>query len=258
MSILSTANYQSGRWQPAEASAPSAKNGTASDSGSNSTSTASNNSGSSSSEVSLSPTAQVLAELSAQGITLTVPGGQSLSQLSLPALSAGEDPMEAATQVGNALAEQGCSYSMTLSNGLTISEEKIPQGLPPMTDPNFMTDLNNAMQQQQNVTPPTARGVGVDGTISESSFESVAAQFGATKQQADNLFGLLDSDGNSTLSNSQLLAGIAQTAKDPGSASSQALLQMLDGNGTGVVSASQLVNFETQMVAAEKAPSSAN
>jgi hypothetical protein len=107
----------------------------------------------------------------------------------------------------------------------------------------------------QGTTPHDANG-NPDGQISQTGLEQVVQQFGSTKAQADQLFAALDTNGNSSLSNAEVLSGLAATSTDPNSAVSQSLLKLMDQNGDNSVSQDEFLALETALVEAEKAPQS--
>jgi hypothetical protein len=95
--------------------------------------------------------------------------------------------------------------------------------------------------------PPTP----TNGTVSETVFETIAEEFGATKSQADQDFQAIDTNDSGSISNSEFLTAMGDT-RDSSGASSQALVSLMDANGDGTVSGSEFVNFETAVVGAEK------
>ena len=96
--------------------------------------------------------------------------------------------------------------------------------------------------------PPTP----TNGTVSETAFQTIAEEFGATKSQADQDFQSIDTNDSGSISNSELLTAMGDT-RNSSSASSQALMSLMDTNDNGTVSGSEFVNFETAVVGAEKA-----
>ena len=122
--------------------------------------------------------------------------------------------------------------------------------LPPQSSPGFA----QALIQAVGANHPQTHSAGTnDGLISQSAFEAAAAQFGATKTQADQLFASLDTDGSGSVSNAELLKAMANTDSDPQSATSQALLKLIDTNDDKTVSSGEFLKFESAMVTAEKA-----
>jgi Ca2+-binding EF-hand superfamily protein len=63
-----------------------------------------------------------------------------------------------------------------------------------------------------------------------------------------------DSNGDGSVSNSELPSALAQTGSNPGNAATQSLLTMMDTNGDKSVGSSEFLKFETAFVAAEKSP----
>jgi hypothetical protein len=137
--------------------------------------------------------------------------------------------------------------------GITMFETSLAGlNLPPRSSPGFAQALAQAVDASR---PPTNSVGQNDGLISQSAFEAVAAQFGATKTQADQIFASLDTDGSGSVSNAELLKAMANTGSDPHSATSQALLKLMDTNGDNTVSSSEFLKFESAMISAEKASS---
>jgi EF-hand domain pair len=89
------------------------------------------------------------------------------------------------------------------------------------------------------------------GSISKSAFEGVAASFGASAQQADQDFAAMDTNGDGSISNAELLSAMSQTANN-NDALSQGLRQMMDANHDGSVSGTEYVNLETALVNAAR------
>jgi hypothetical protein len=159
----------------------------------------------SSTQVTLSPGAQILAGLNAEGVTETV---SSLAGLNLPSRASGESFTDYAQQLTQAL-----------------------KGFTP-------------------IAPPTNEKGQADGYISQSAFETVIAQFGGSKGEADQLYTALG--GGNSVSNGELLGALAGTTGSSNTSTEQDLLKLMDSNGDGTVSSSEFLNFETAMVAAEK------
>lgn len=90
------------------------------------------------------------------------------------------------------------------------------------------------------------------GTVSETAFETIAEEFGASKSQADQDFQAMDANNSGSISNGELLTAMGDT-RNSASASSRALLSLMDTNHDGSVSGTEFVNFETALVGAEKA-----
>jgi Ca2+-binding EF-hand superfamily protein len=95
-------------------------------------------------------------------------------------------------------------------------------------------------------------GKPANDTLSQSSFESLIAQFGGTAAQADQLFSLLGGNETGTVSNAQMLKALGNTRSDPSSQTSQMLMTLMDKNGDASVSGGEFLQFETAMVNAER------
>lgn len=151
------------------------------------------------------------------------------------------------------LSTQALSFASLNAAGVTtiqLSAEDLA-GMPK----SFATeaDLEQAVQVVRNAaiaaSPPK------DGAVTKADFDTLASQFGTTKAQADQVFDELDSDNNGSVSNDELLSGLGKTGSASGSASSQALMKMVDKNSDGTVDESEFVNFEGAVISAEKSVS---
>ena len=100
---------------------------------------------------------------------------------------------------------------------------------------------------QQPVEPSAV----VDGSVSEENFEAMAASFGDTTNQADRAFAAMDTNGNGSISNVEMLDAMSATSHG-NDALSQNLRQMMDANHDGSVSGAEYVNLETAIVSVEK------
>jgi hypothetical protein len=89
------------------------------------------------------------------------------------------------------------------------------------------------------------------GSVSQNAFEGVAAGFGVTAQQADQDFAAMDTNGDGSISNAEMLSGMSQTSNsnDP---LAQSLRQMMDTNHDGTVSGTEYVNLESALVYAAR------
>lgn len=134
------------------------------------------------------------------------------------------------------LSPEAQTYAKLNAEGVTITQVGLAAGNP-----------------VQNLEKAASNAVGLqNGAVSQTDFETLAAQFGASKAQADQVFQQLDSNNNGSVSNSELLKALGNTDGSGGtSASSQALLKLIDANGDGTVSGSEYLKFETAFVAAE-------
>lgn len=100
---------------------------------------------------------------------------------------------------------------------------------------------------QQPVQPSSV----VDGSASEKDFEAMAASFGDTINQADRAFAAMDTNGNGSISNAEMLDAMSATSHG-NDALSRNLRQMMDANHDGSVSGAEYVNLETAVVSVEK------
>jgi hypothetical protein len=91
----------------------------------------------------------------------------------------------------------------------------------------------------------------VDGSVSEEDFEAMAASFGDTTNQADRAFAAMDTNGNGSISNAEMLDAMSATSHS-NDALSQNLRQMMDANHDDSVSGAEYVNLETAIVSVEK------
>jgi EF-hand domain pair len=100
------------------------------------------------------------------------------------------------------------------------------------------------------VQPPSPSPV-PDGSVSKSDFDAVTTGFGISTQQADQDFAAMDSNGDGSVSHSEMLSAMSATGQG-GSSLSQSLRQMMDTNHDGSVSGTEFVNLETALVGVEK------
>ena len=84
------------------------------------------------------------------------------------------------------------------------------------------------------------QGSGQGGSVSKQDFQSLLTQFGATEAQKEQLATGLDANKDGSISRDEFLQGLANTqGSKAGSELSQALMQVMDGAGSGgVVSSS--------------------
>ncbi|BCZ85316.1 EF-hand domain-containing protein [Paraburkholderia terrae] len=102
------------------------------------------------------------------------------------------------------------------------------------------------------MTVQHSQAVNSGAALSQSNFETLVAKFGGTKAQADELFQYFDTNGGGLVSNGEFLDGLANASKDEGSVFSQSLFGLIDTDGSGSVSFSELDTFEATFIKAEK------
>jgi EF hand len=100
---------------------------------------------------------------------------------------------------------------------------------------------------QQPIQPSSV----VNGLVSEKDFEAMAASFGDAAGQADQDFAAMDTNGNGSISNAEMLNAMSATTNG-NDALSQSLRQMMDANHDGSVSGTEYVNLETAIVSVEE------
>jgi EF-hand domain pair len=92
-----------------------------------------------------------------------------------------------------------------------------------------------------------------NGEISQSDFEQLLqSQFGATQSQADQLFKGFDTNDDGSISNAELLNGLAGTLNSTPTGFDQTLLSVMDTSDNGTVSQPEFTQFESAMVGIEK------
>jgi Ca2+-binding EF-hand superfamily protein len=87
--------------------------------------------------------------------------------------------------------------------------------------------------------------------VSKSDFEAVSTGFGISTQQADQDFAAMDSNGDGSISHSEMLFAMSATSQGSSSLSG-GLRQMMDTNHDGSMSGTEYVNLETSLVGVEK------
>ncbi|WP_325400452.1 hypothetical protein [Acidocella sp.] len=153
------------------------------------------------------------------------------------------------------LSPEANQYAALASQGIAVTEVSIaglglpslPQGSSPATMIGYLKDMSEA-----SPTVPVDADGKPDGEITSSAFAKVVEQFGGTKQQADQLFAALDTNGSDSLSNAEVLQGLASVSTDGNSSTAQSLLSLMnDGNSGTSVSQESFLAFETALIAAE-------
>ena len=108
----------------------------------------------------------------------------------------------------------------------------------------------NAEGISRGVQPPSPSPV-PNGSAAKSDFEAVMSGFGLSTQQADQDFAAMDSNGDGSISHSEMLSAMNATSQG-GSSLSEGLRQVMDMNHDGSVSGTEFVNLETALVGVEK------
>jgi len=145
------------------------------------------------------------------------------------------------------LSPQAGTYAQLAADGITSALVPLDGALAPPTDrssANMLTYMNELNAELPK--PP------VNGTLSEQSFDAVAEKFGAAAKAADQLFQALDTSGDGTVTNAQVLKALGDTASDTDSSTSQSLLKLMGSTDGGVVSGAEFIKFETALVFAEQ------
>lgn len=252
MSVTGVGNISSASLLLADAkSASNTSTGSAVNSASSVSTAATGTAADSSTQVTLSPAAQIFAQLAAQGITFTMADAQgkpmslgSIGEMSLPSRSSGESYNSWAMQIASALATTGFNVSMTDPGGVSMAVAKMSSSADASGDPL----MQMAQQMQQDViTPPTS-----GGNISQPDFDRVADQLGSTKTEDNQIFAALDTDKSGSLSNAELLSAMSQFGDSTANAGVQALEKLLVPFGDSTVTDGEFLGLESAMVAAEK------
>jgi len=241
--------------RPSNTSATTSSNQAA---GTASTTTPATSGAEASAQVTLSPDAQILAMLNAAGYTFAVTDGSgkpvgmpSLTGLNLPSQSPSESMADYASRVFNQLVEQNTGSDITMTDG-GITMGSGPLNLPPPSSPGYAKALAQLLANPSSVTAAQANASGRNGSISKSAFDAVITQFGGTQTQANQLFASFDTDGNGSISTSELMSAMSKTGSNPGDSATQALLKLLVPFGDTSVSSSAFLSLETSLLVAEK------
>ena len=248
---LPQTNAQSG---PSNASAAASTKQTA---GSASTSQSAAAGAEASAQVALSANAQILAMLSAAGYTFAVTDGggkpvgmPGASNLNLPAQSPSQSMADYASQVFNQLVEQNTGADITMSmGGITMGSG--PLDLPPASSDGYAKALAQLMADPSSANSAHENANGQNGSISKSAFDAVITKFGGTQKESNQIFASFDTDGNGTVSTSELLSALSKAGSNPSDSATQTLLKLLVPLGDTSVSSSAFLSFETSMLVAE-------
>ena len=214
MSVSAVANNNAASLRQADTKSASSKKSTETiaANAANSASTSRGTAAQSSTQVTLSPEAQILTQLAAEGITFTIADAQgnpvgpaSIGAVTLPSRSSGESIDGYAMRVCSALSATGLNVAMTDPGGISMRISKITDSERSGTGDEI---LRIAKDHDDNIVPPTS-GNQYDGEISQSAFKTVIQQMGGTTTEATQIFALFDTDHNASLSNSELLSGMS-------------------------------------------------
>jgi hypothetical protein len=144
------------------------------------------------------------------------------------------------------------SAPVTLSKEAQGFAELASKGITSFT----IYDGRRAMQELLNGTRGAGSALpsGLGGAISASDFDQVMSHLGATQAQTDGLRQGFDSDGDGSITNDEMLRGIADLGARSNNSNSQLLLGLMDrsGNSDGVVQQGEFMGVETSLVYALK------
>ena len=123
--------------------------------------------------------------------------------------------------------------------------------LPPASSDGYAKALAQLMADPTSANSAHENANGQKGSISKSAFDAVITQFGGTQKEADQIFASFDTDGNGTVSTSELLSALSKAGSNPSDSATQTLLKLLVPLGDTSVSSSAFLSFETSMLVAE-------
>jgi hypothetical protein len=167
--------------------------------------------------------------------------GNTLLGFSYPAMQSGNSKRDAAAGVPQ-------NPAVLASDTVTLSPEAQAVASLNAKGITMVTIHSRGLSSGQQPIQPSSV---VDGSVSEKDFEAMAASFGDTTSQADQNFAAMDTVGNGSISNAEMLNAMSATSHGNG-VLSQNLRQMMDANHDGSVSGTEYVNLETAIVSAEK------
>lgn len=257
MSVSAVANNNAASLRQADTKSASSKKSTETiaANAANSASTSRGTAAQSSTQVTLSPEAQILTQLAAEGITFTIADAQgnpvgpaSIGAVTLPSRSSGESIDGYAMRVCSALSATGLNVAMTDPGGISMRISKITDSERSGTGDEI---LRIAKDHDDNIVPPTS-GNQYDGEISQSAFKTVIQQMGGTTTEATQIFALFDTDHNASISNSDLLSGMSQLGSSAPGSPTQELLKLLVPAGDSTLTGNEFLSFESALVAVEK------
>ncbi|WP_135202839.1 EF-hand domain-containing protein [Duganella callida] len=140
-----------------------------------------------------------------------------------------------------ALSKEAQSISSLASKGIT-----------------FTTIYNGREVSQSliNGTRPPAGSIplGLGGSMSTSDFDEIMLQIGASQSQADAIKNGFDSNKDGSITNDEILQGLASLGSATNSANAQLLMGLMDarGNRDGVVQQEEFASVETSLASGLK------
>ncbi|WP_213769066.1 EF-hand domain-containing protein [Caballeronia sp. dw_19] len=188
-------------------------------------------------EIAAAATNSSSAPNSGSGDSATTTNGDVTEASSTVTLSAG-------AQVIAGLNAQGISFA--------VSSLSIPVG---MTDSAEIAKTVAEQARQNSTRPFDETSHKYVGAISQSGLETAVENFGGSHSSANILFTDLDTNGDGSVSDSELYTALGNTKSDPSSATSQALMHLMDTNDDGSVNMTEFANVEVALTNAEKSTS---
>jgi hypothetical protein len=153
------------------------------------------------------------------------------------------------------LSPEANTYAMLASHGIVVTQiNGADLGMPSVPQGSSTATMISDIKAMGEASPAVPVGTDdkPDGEITSSAFAQVVKQFGGTKQQADQLFTAFDTNGSDSLSNAEVLQGLASVSTDSSSSTAQSLLSLMNyGNSGTSVSQDGFLAFETALIAAE-------
>ncbi|XUW93361.1 hypothetical protein OH764_32535 (plasmid) [Burkholderia sp. M6-3] len=169
----------------------------------------------------------------------------SVSTEALPTKSSIEVTLSPEAQVFARLNALGMTETLTSLTGLNLPARGRDE-----TPSDWAQKIAQALRKFEATSAPVSDDGRYDGYISRSALETVVERFGGDKRQSDLLYAALGA--GATIAHAQLLDALAGTAGSSTSSTARALLELMDGDGDGLVIDSEYIDFETALVAVEK------
>ena len=96
--------------------------------------------------------------------------------------------------------------------------------------------------------------LGLGGSMTASDFDQIMLQIGASRSQADTIRAGFDADRDGSITNAEMLHGLADLGASSNSPNSQLLMGLMDSNGNrdGVVQQNEFLGVETSLAYALK------